>query len=334
MTSTKQASQAAIRRLFPPLPEWARTAHPLLRFQLGGARTASATRSARLARSIGLLALLIALIVGGWLIATRANMQAAGSYPVESVANVLYAPLLAAQVFVTVLSLLVTTGAIARAQRLQQWDAVRATSSGAALLLRTRWASVFYRLRLPLALVLGGRVLLLALMLYDLTAFQGRYIDLLINGIQPEISVLTGVLTLALLMTAAILLPITATGFDAAFGLLLSTFARQRNSSAIAQIVLIVFRLLLIAALLIASSALLTGGLALSDPLAWLLTTVSAGLGDWGLSMLYLGRAGEVWATVPFGVFIGAALIGLCFVQAALADVLLSWAGRRAQLQE
>lgn len=334
MTSTKQASRALMRRLFPPLPDWTRRTHPLLRYQLAGSSTPRSAR-ARLLRWVGLLALAALLAIGSLLTVTLGFTQPAGTYPVESLNRLLFPPLLLIQISITVLSLLSTTGLIARAQRLQQWDNVRATSHGAELLLRTRWASVFYRLRLPLAIVLASRAVLIAAMLYDLTAFQGRYIDLLITGIQPEVSVPVGVLALALFMTASVLLPFTMIGFDAAFGLLLSTFARGRTSSAFAQIVLILFRVTLIVILLNVSQAFVSGmAPPAHDPLGWLLVTASAGIGDWGLQMLYLGNAGEIWATIPFTVFTGAGLIVLCFAQAALADVLLGWAARRAQHQE
>lgn len=334
MTSTKLASRALVHRLFPPLPDWARRTHPLLRYQLAGGSAPRSAR-ARLLRITSVLALAALVAIGSVVIVTQGFTQPAGTYPVETINQLVFYPVLLTQIGITVLSLLTTTGLIARTQRLQQWDNVRATSHGAELLLRTRWASVFYRLRWPLAVVLGSRAVLISAMLYDLTAFQGRYIDLLLNGIQPETSVPIGVLALALFMTASVLLPFTMIGFDAAFGLLLSTFARGRTSSAFAQIVLILFRVALVVLLVNGFLSLLSGVVSPENmSLAWLNVIASAGVGDWGLLMLYLGRAGEVWATVPFSVFTGAALIVLCFAQAALADVLLRWAARRAQHQE
>ena len=49
---------------------------------------------------------------------------------------------------------------------------------------------------LPLGILLAIRLLLILGILYDLTAFQGKYIDLLVNGITPDISPLVGALLL------------------------------------------------------------------------------------------------------------------------------------------
>jgi hypothetical protein len=197
--------------------------------------------------------------------------------------------------------------------------------------IRTRWAAVFYRLRGVLILVTGIRVLLIIGILYDLMGFQGRYLDLLLNGIVPDLSVPVAALLLAFLMTAGLLLPITALGFDAAVGLLVATLFQQRTYTVLAQILLVLARVLLIVALAIASSQFMTGDLDLSAAPAWLLLAGFAAFGDWGLSLLNMGYYGEIWALIPYGVFIGLVLLVFAMVQAAATDWVLGLAIRQAE---
>lgn len=318
-----------MRRFFPALPGWARTDNPVMKYQLPHGTRPS--RAIRLLRAFGVIVLGAVLLLLGYMLATDFLHRQPGSYPVESINNVLYFPLLALQILLSIAALLLTTDAVSKEKRLQHWDNLRATPSGADLVLRTRWASVFYRLRGLLGIIIVGRVVLLACMLYDLTSFQGRYIDLLINGVIPEVGVIVAVLLLALQMTASILLPVTATGFDASFGLFLSTAVQQRTYNVLLQLLLIIARIGITAVLLFGMSAFFAGQFQTSDPVAWLLMFSAAAFGDWGLSLLYLGRAGEMWATVPYGIFIGLALVIFCFVQAYLADQILVWAVKRAQ---
>ncbi len=318
-----------MRRLFPALPAWARADNPVMKYQLS--RGAPPSRGVRLLRAFGVLALGAVLLLVGYMLATNFLRAQPGSYPVEAINSILYFPLLLLQILLSIAALLLTTGTVSREQRLQHWDNLRATSGGADLVLRTRWASVFYRLRGLLGVIIVGRVILLACMLYDLTSFQGRYIDLLINGVIPEVGVIVAVLLLALQMTASILLPITATGIDASLGLFISTAVQQRTYNVLLQLLLILVRVGVTAALLYGVNQFLAGQLQTSDPLAWMLMFGASAFGDWGLGLLYLGRAGEIWATVPYSIFIGLALVIFCFLQAYLADQILVWAVKRAQ---
>ena len=62
-------------------------------------------------------------------------------------------------------------------------------------------------------------------MLWELTDYQGRSLDLLISGIVPDLPLVGAILLIALMMTAALLIPLTAVGFDAAVGLLIGVGA-------------------------------------------------------------------------------------------------------------
>jgi len=93
----------------------------------------------------------------------------------------------------------------------------------------------------------------------------------------------------------------------------------------------ILLRAALTIALFVAITWYLNGAQTLPDPLAWLLALFFGGSGDWGLSYLLLTRFGQIWATIPFGIFIGLALVGFALVQAWLADRIVALAVRRAQ---
>ena len=133
-------------------------------------------------------------------------------------------------------------------------------------------------------------------------------------------------------MTAALLLPLTTVGFDAAIGLLVSALVQQRTYSTLLQAVLIFVR---------AGRDCRAAGR--RDPVsaravapivgwgAWLLMAGYGAIGDWGLAFLHLGRSSEIWATIPYGIFLGLALLVFALVQAAVADRLLMFAVRQAQ---
>ena len=108
--------------------------------------------------------------------------------------------------------------------------------------LRSRWVSVlFYRLRGLLFSVLLARVVLVLAILYELTSFQGDYLEILVNRSIPVIPVELGVVLLAGMMTAIIIMPITAVGVDIALGLLIASGIKNRAFSGILQVIIAVF---------------------------------------------------------------------------------------------
>ncbi|MGQ9889169.1 MAG: hypothetical protein ACUVSX_11865 [Aggregatilineales bacterium] len=317
-------------RLAAVLPAWARPDHPLLRYELE--RSGRLTRRARLARGLWLALLIAALLLAGVLIATDFLRQPAGLSLTESVAAALYWPLLTAALALGVAVIFMTGGSIAAARRRQTWDSLRATAGGAELALRAQWVLVFYRLRGPLGVVLLLRALLVGGMLFDLTAFQGRYLDLLISGVAPPVPLPLAALLLACAMTAGLLLPVTSVGFDAAVGLWISAAFQTRIYAVMAQTLVALARLALIAGLAAAASAFIAGNLAaLPDPAAWALLLAFGAAGDQGLAFLNLSLFGEVWAVVPYGILLGPALLALALAQAAIGDWVLARAVRRAE---
>jgi hypothetical protein len=320
-----------IRRFGIQLPDWARREHPMLRYELARNSTRTLPKSRQYLRALGVVLLGLLLLAAGYLRATDLLRQPAGQNLTEEVLAVVFWPLLIVQVVLRIAALVLTGGVISEEKRRQSWDNLRATESGAALTLRTRWASIFYRLRGLLGILIAARIALILGILIDLTAFQGRYLDLMINGIVPEIALPVAAVLVAFFMTASLLLPITGVGLDAAIGLLIATTLQQRTYSALAQIVLILARLVIIGALTYAATQFVNGELEATEVGSWLLMAGFAALGDWGLAFLNLGFFGEVWATVPYGIFIGLALLAFSMIQAALTDGILALAIRQAE---
>ncbi len=318
-----------LQRLMGPLPAWTRLDHPVTRYELG--QLQPIPRRARYVRAGLVVLLLTVLFVAGYAIATSLFQRPAGQNLTESVMAVVYWPLLALQILMQIFALILTVNTVTEHKRRQTWDNLRATEAGVGLALRIRWVSVYYRLRDLLIFVLAVRALLILGILYDLTAFQGRYIDLLLNGITPELPPLVGALLLAFMMTAGLLLPLTSLGLSAAVGLLFSVLVQQRTYSTLVQVVMVVLRTALAAALIVGATQFVRGELATTDLAAGLLMGSFAALGDWGLAFLNLGFFSEVWATIPFFIFAGIALILFSILQSALSEWILALAVRLAE---
>jgi hypothetical protein len=318
-----------LQRLTGQLPNWARTENPLLRYELG--RVTRVPKTRQYVRAAGFIALILVLYWGGYLIATNFLQTDSGQNLTERLIAIVFWPTLVLQVLMQIVALSLTVNVVAEHKRRQTWDNLRATEGGAALAFRTHWAAVFYRLRPMLAVILLVRIILIFGILYDLTAFQGRYIDLLINGVIPDVSPIVAALLLAFLMTASLLLPFTTVGMDAALGLLISVSVQQRIYSVMTQMIIIILRVGLVIGLTYAATQFIRGQLALPDGAAWALMGVFSALGDWGLSFLHLGFYSEIWATIPYAIFMGIGLLLFTMAQSALAELVLALAIRRAE---
>jgi hypothetical protein len=130
-----------IQRLSGQLPTWARPSHPVLRYELGKVQRAS--RRVRLLRAFGVVMLGLLLVVGGYLAATGLLARPAGQSLTEIANAILFWPLLVIQVILRIGALMFTSNAVSDEVRRQNWDNLRATTAGAELALRARWAVVF-----------------------------------------------------------------------------------------------------------------------------------------------------------------------------------------------
>jgi hypothetical protein len=319
-----------VRVFIGQLPVWARRDHPVLRHELGVAARPDWRR--RYGRALGVVLVAGLLLLLGIAIATDIFRRPAGQTTVETVNYVLFFPLLIIQLIVSVIAMASTSNFVSDEMRRQNWDNLRATEQGAEMAMRARWVAVFYRWRGLIGVILLSRVVLIGLMLWELTAFQGRYLDLLINGIVPDVPLVAAVLLVSFTMTAALLLPLTSIGLDASIGLLISALVQQRTYSTLLQAVFIFIRVIATALLLLGATLFLQGQiLQSSDVAAWGMMALYGAIGDWGLAFLHLGRSSEIWATIPYGIGIGLALLVFALVQAAVADRLLLVAVRQAQ---
>lgn len=318
-----------MQRFATQLPPWAREDHPILRYELG--RSKQITRRARYLRAAGAAFALALLFWAGYAIATGLFQNPPGQNLTEGMMAIAFWPTLALQVLLQMAALTLTVNTVSEQKRRATWDNLRATETGANLTLRTRWATVYYRLMPLLIVVTVIRAALIVGILIDLTAFQGRYIDLLINNVTPDVSPVVGALLLAFLMTASLLLPFTSVGLDAAIGLLISVTVQQRIYSVMTQMIVIMLRLAIVVALVIGATQFIRGDLRLTDGAAWALMGAFAGFGDWGLSYLHLGFYSEVWATIPYAILLGVALLAFAMLESLVSEWLLAFAIRRAE---
>jgi hypothetical protein len=333
-----------IRRIIGPLPTWATREHPVLNYHLRG--QARRTRPQRYLLGLLVLVMLAFLLAGGYAYATNLFANPPGQNLTESANRIFFFPLVILQLLVGVTSLSMTVGAVGEEQRRVTWDNLRATPSGAALTIRTRWAAVFHQSRFLLLVITALRLLLIFGLLRDLTAFQGDYLNLLIGGVTPTIpptlggvpfAVPVGAVLLSLFMTAAALLPFTTLALDAAVGLWLATRFHRRVYTLVIQFLLVLFRVVLVGGLVYVTLAFVDNNINLSVrlldwlPLEWITLFAFSGFADQGVKLLHLGFAGEVWVLTPYSVFIGPALLILAIGQAALADWILGRAIRTAE---
>lgn len=320
------------------LPYWARLENPVLRQTLNAPRAGEPRRIPYV--RVFLAALLVAVMIAAGVV-VGSDLFAVDLFDLpisQALMAVIFWPVFVVQIVLRLAALGMTVGAVGEEKRRQTWDSLRTTYSGASLALRARWSAVvFYRLRPGLLLVTVARLVLIGAVLYDLTAFSGEYLNYLTGNITPDVGLPVAVLLLALTMTASLLLPLTAVGFDAALGLFVSTFVEQRIYVALAQITLSALRIGIIGLLLLLMTDFRVDFLIEGSTQAglWLLVFGFAALGDWGLSLLWLGFfGGEVWPTVDYSLLVGLALLGFVFVQTLLTDGLLALTVRRAEMSE
>jgi hypothetical protein len=336
-----------LQRLINQLPDFARPSHPIMRYRLS-AEDRRTNRRAQIIRFIFGAVFVIALIAVGYQIATdfgRTPLDTANS--LDGLFLILFWPLVVLQLLMRIAAIGSTSGVISGEVQHGTWDTLKITTNGAVLTMKTRWAAVFYRLLPLLVIIVLLRVIFIIFALINLTSFQGHYIDLLLSGTmpfgQPEVakdtSVIIGIVITAMMMTAALLAPFTSVALDASVGMIVGTLSHGRLLGMIGQIVLLVVRILLtIFALHVGASALsLTAPniwpyeLLSSMPLlGWLAAFFGIAEGDMGLTLLYLPYVQRLWADRDYGALVGIAFLAYVLLQAAVANFLVKWAGRRA----
>lgn len=320
-----------IKRLFGELPTWAKLENPLLRYEITRRRDKSESRLGRIA---GWVLVLTLLIVGGYLYTTDGLQRGLQMPYTLDIWRIIVFPLVLIQLVMRIAGLSLGIGAINDERQRQTWDNLRATEQGAELSLRTRWVSVFYRLRGMLFTVIAARIILIVAILYELTSMQGGYLDLLAARAIPSLSVEIGVILLAAFMTAFIMMPITATGVDIAIGLFISTNVRNRAIASLVQILVVLFRVVSTVLLFWWAWLFMNEELALEGTQALGLLTGVSVFGDWGVLLSQLTRAGEMWAVVPYSIFLGIMMLLAVLVQVGVASALLMASAKSAEVRE
>jgi len=320
-----------IRLLASQLPDWARPDHPILRYELAHLKHPTSLRVRFL--QVLMVALLLGLI--GYLYATYVYVSPTKGNWSDLAWRTLYFPTLLVQAVTAIVALSYGVGSIGQERSRHTWDHLRATEVGAEMILRTRWIAILYRLRLPILAILMVRMLLVVGMLYDITAFGGRYTEMLTQNIIPVLpEPRLSLVMVALIMTANILVPLTMMASAAALGILISVAIQNRAYSATVQVILGFIILLVTIGLLLVISQVLQGQLELDDAVLFGVFLAYSAFGDWGLLLAQMGSAGEVWRLVPYGVFIGGILVILMLIQSAISDGMIWLAVKLSESQE
>lgn len=316
------------------VPYWAHPNHPVMRTILG--------RGSGLRRQ--LLQLVLVIVMAGAFVAAGAVFAAEQTSNESATINeILYWPLIAGQTLAMVLALFMTANAVTVERQKQTWDSLKLSLVGVGLTLRARWASVFYRLGWLLLIITIGRMAYIAIMLEDMTEFQGRALDLRISGITPEVSLDVTVIIMALTMTAFLIQPFVAVALAASVGLLMSVFTKTRGVVVLGMLLLVGLRLGITASGIVVGDTIFRdvgGGVtpelaelasaSETETEAWARLLFSSVEGDQMLNLMHLDTLGLVWTDVEYGIYIGAIMLGIVLFQAIVANVLVIFAAWRA----
>lgn len=310
------------------LPPWAQPDHPLLQYELAHLRAGGGRR-----RLIIQLATLSLLLGGSAIVYGSANASPDGGANLTGLIwRSLYFPTLILQLLTLTLALLFGAAAVGEERSRKTWDNLRATEFGAGAVLRARWAGILYRLRAPVMLILFARCVFIAGLLYDLTAFGGYYAEMLGAQARPPLPIWRlDLLLIAMSVTVALLLPLTAIAFASAFGILLSVAVRERIYALIVQMLAVAALALFAGAGAFAIARMIQSEAAAAADWHLALLFGYVGVADWGLLLAHLGSLGDIWHRLPYGWTISAGLMLLALAQGLAADGLMQLAARLSE---
>ena len=118
---------------------------------------------------------------------------------------------------------------------------------------------------------------------------------------------------------------------QAAIGLFIAVNIQQRVYNVMTQLIIIIVRLFIIIGLAYVTTQFINNQLQLGDGPAWLLAGAYAAFGDWGLRFLHVGFYSEIWATIPYSIFFGIALLIFELGQSLVTEWVLAFTIRRAE---
>ena len=137
-----------------------------------------------------------------------------------------------------------TSNTVSIERQKQTWDSLKLSLNGVGLSIACTLG--IHLLSIGLVTVFAitvGRIIYIAVLLDDMTEFQGRALDLRISGITPEVSLDLTIIIMALNMTAFIVQPFVAVALAGAIGLMLSVFTKTRGVVILGLLLLIGLRL-------------------------------------------------------------------------------------------
>lgn len=314
-----------MRYLSKHLPSWTHGTEPHMRIVLK--QFIPRTMQSRLKRIATQTLFLSAFVFVGFAVywfQTEIRGQSLGRTFSEGVMAVLFWPAFVMLMVLSLGALLYGSNAAHELTTSESWPSIQTTTRGVELSLLTRWFGVYHYLRGLLALVLLARIVLIGGMLYDLTAFQGRYLSMLMIGTVPVMPQPVAVILLTMLMSASLSLPIASVGLDAAVGVWIGIRFHHKLSIILIQLLLIVVRIGYVAGLYLLATAVLDYQIKVGDAEIWFTILAYSGLGDWGLSLLHLPSFGQMMVIVPYSLFLGAVMVIIAIAQSVLADWILA----------
>ncbi len=208
-------------------------------------------------------------------------------------------------------------------------DLLRATPEGLALWVRSAWLHILRRARVLLLYLVLVRVAMTGLLLVEMTAMRGRYLDLIIAfEMATPLPLALMLLLIALGMTVALLLPLLALAFDAMLGLLMAYTLPERTFALVYQVGWVLTRWGSMAAFSWLYDRVVSREVLTSAESVLPLYAASALVGDHGATFTSLTRMSAAWGEMdaaPWVVLMGAALV----LAYALLTELGLWAVRR-----
>jgi hypothetical protein len=311
--------------IFGELPSWAKRGNPLLRYELSRFDPELSSKE-RVFRVGSWVLLLAVLVLGGYIYATNGLQETFDKPYTFDIWRMLFFPLLIVQLIARIAGLSLGINTVREERRRQTWDNLRSTERGADIGLRSRWVSVFYRLRGLLFTVMAGRLILVLAILYELTSMQGGYLDILIAKSVPSISLELGVILLASFMTAFMVMPLAAIGVDVALGLFISTAIKNRAYAGLAQVLALTFHIASTLALFWLTWGFMNSSITLDGTQALGAIGAFSIFGDWGLMLAQFSQTGQIWVDIPNSIFLGFVLLVVSIVQVLISSGLLNLA--------
>ncbi len=221
-----------------------------------------------------------------------------------------------------------------------QWDILRTTPYGMNHLIRSRWVATLFAVRGIISAILLIRLAMVGLYLYDVAGFSGDYLRWQFSNAIPPLPYSTAFgqarfLTLevwawflsSLTLLGAFLMPLGVMGWVASVGLMLGVVIRRRLYRLLVMIFggLAYLALALILEYIVATK-LVYATYFLNNWLGWLQVASLALFGDWGTRFLWLGFNGDLWAQVPYSVYLPPLLGGVSMLLLALTEPILKLA--------